>query len=192
MEGKSEETILKRNLLILCLFVLVTTSCKMNPQPEARAQAAVQSLKEELSAKLKEKIQESGPIGAIGFCNQNALPLTAKVSQSLGIDIRRISNKPRNPANQMSPGEEQIFESIQLEMQNGSKTPHRLVSTKKNQIVYLPIVLSDTCLVCHGDKETQIPKDVQKSLAKLYPMDKATGYKAGELRGLFQVTLPKN
>jgi len=179
----------KRNIWIPFLFVLVSTNCKVKPEPVETASLAAQTLKGELSAKLKEKIVERGPIGAIGFCNQNALALTAEISNRLGLHIRRISNKPRNPANQMSPGEEEIFESIREE---GKQDSHRLVTTRENQIVYLPIVLSENCLVCHGDKETQIPKDVQNKLAKLYPTDQATGYKVGELRGLFQVTLPKN
>ncbi len=119
------------------------------------------------------------------------LPLTAKVSTESWNDIRRISNKPRNPANQMSPGEEQIFESIQLEMQMVQTIPIDWFPQKKPDRVSSDCTFGYLFGLSWGQRDSDTER-CTKSLAKLYPMDKATGYKAGELRGLFQVTLPKN
>ena len=41
------------------------------------------------------------------------------------------------------------------------------------------------CLVCHG---TELSPEVSQVLADLYPMDQATGYSEGDIRGAFVVT----
>lgn len=43
------------------------------------------------------------------------------------------------------------------------------------------------CLKCHG---ANLSADVQQTINRLYPIDKATGYKQGDIRGAF--TLLKN
>jgi hypothetical protein len=40
------------------------------------------------------------------------------------------------------------------------------------------------CLTCHG---SEIDAEVREQLAADYPMDRATGFEAGDLRGVFWV-----
>jgi hypothetical protein len=47
------------------------------------------------------------------------------------------------------------------------------------------------CLSCHGSSE-QIPVNVQAKIDAFYPHDKATGYKAGQLRGAVSIKQPIN
>jgi hypothetical protein len=44
------------------------------------------------------------------------------------------------------------------------------------------------CLKCHG---SEIDPKVAAKLEKLYPEDKAIGFKQGDIRGAFYVTMPK-
>ena len=41
------------------------------------------------------------------------------------------------------------------------------------------------CLACHGENLAQ---GVQETITTLYPNDKATGFKSGDIRGAFVVT----
>ena len=54
---------------------------------------------------------------------------------------------------------------------------------------FLPINLKAQCLACHGN-EDEIAGDVRSVLAELYPDDRATGFREGELRGWFWVDVP--
>jgi hypothetical protein len=44
------------------------------------------------------------------------------------------------------------------------------------------------CLKCHG---SEIDPKIVAKLDELYPEDKAVGYKQGDIRGAFYVTMPK-
>ncbi|MDH5564928.1 MAG: DUF3365 domain-containing protein [Nitrospirota bacterium] len=54
-----------------------------------------------------------------------------------------------------------------------------------------PIAIQPKCLLCHGPAET-IPEPIKKILTKHYPFDRATGYKAGDLRGAVSIKQPLN
>jgi hypothetical protein len=51
------------------------------------------------------------------------------------------------------------------------------------------IGVAPQCLVCHGSAE-QIPETVRAELQTLYPHDRATGYKPGDLRGAVSIKQP--
>ncbi len=53
---------------------------------------------------------------------------------------------------------------------------------------YRPLKVGKVCLTCHGPVETLDP-ELRKTLKELYPEDRATGYRAGDLRGVVSVTL---
>ena len=44
------------------------------------------------------------------------------------------------------------------------------------------------CLQCHGTPNQDIAPETLAAIQKLYPDDKATGFKLGDLRGLWRVT----
>ena len=52
-----------------------------------------------------------------------------------------------------------------------------------------PIGTKPMCLTCHGDSK-QIPQSVQARLDSVYPLDKAVGYSAGDLRGAVSIKQP--
>ena len=54
-----------------------------------------------------------------------------------------------------------------------------------------PIVLGNPlCLQCHGTPGKDIAPETLAAIQKLYPDDKATGFKLGDLRGLWRITFP--
>jgi hypothetical protein len=48
------------------------------------------------------------------------------------------------------------------------------------------IVLAPPCLACHGAPE-RMTDETHRALETHYPADRATGYRAGELRGAFSL-----
>jgi hypothetical protein len=51
-----------------------------------------------------------------------------------------------------------------------------------------PILVQERCLTCHGDRERLAP-GVRELLAARYPLDQATGYRVGDLRGMISVRI---
>jgi hypothetical protein len=43
------------------------------------------------------------------------------------------------------------------------------------------------CLTCHGEN---LSDSISSKLSELYPEDRAVGYRAGDLRGVFWVEFP--
>ena len=52
---------------------------------------------------------------------------------------------------------------------------------------YRKIVVTQKCLQCHGDLQT-VDLDLWRRVKDIYPWDKASGYKVGDLRGMFVAT----
>ena len=145
-----------------------------------------------LGGNLKKHLKANGPIDALEFCSTNAYNLTKKVSDKFGkdIEVKRISLKPRNPANAPSDDEKIILQALESMHKVGVK-PRNVVQDKGDAIaVYKPLLINKkACLVCHG-KVSKKPKLAEK-LHKIYPNDKATGYKMGDFRGAIVVTIKK-
>jgi hypothetical protein len=58
-------------------------------------------------------------------------------------------------------------------------------------VFYAPIVIPmDTCLQCHGEPGRDITEANLALIRSLYPDDAATGFRLGQLRGLWKVTFP--
>ena len=47
-----------------------------------------------------------------------------------------------------------------------------------------PIIVQPLCLTCHG---SELAPDIGAQITELYPDDRATGFEAGDLRGVFWV-----
>lgn len=68
--------------------------------------------------------------------------------------------------------------------------PSPIVRTHANGAAtyFAPIPLNNPlCLNCHGVPGKEIKPEALKLLKKLYPKDEATGFKFGELRGMWRV-----
>lgn len=138
-----------------------------------------------LSKNLGEAIAKDGTAGAIAFCSEKALPLTATVNAGL----RRVSHKARNPKNKANAAELEMIAAYQEALKAGKPpAPQVRKNADGSESFYAPIVLANSlCLKCHGAPATDVDVATQAALAKLYPADEATGFRLGELRGLWRV-----
>ncbi len=153
---------------------------------------ASMTLLKTLGGNMKKHMKAGGPKDALSFCSVNAAGLTADVSAKFGegVDVKRITLKPRNPANMAEGSEKEILEALETLKRNGVKLPRYLIQKEGSGYKYYkPLVINKkVCLKCHG---TSMEKGLMAEIKKRYPTDKATGYKMGDLRGAIVVTIEK-
>lgn len=159
--------------------------------PAARGRQYALATKAQLGKNLLGAIQQGGADYAVDFCNTRAIPLTDSMGTTQGVDIRRVSDRPRNPDNSATEEERSIITDIRADLAAGKENVHRLVETDNQFVGYYPIMTNEMCLQCHGQKEEQVLPNTLSILQERYPADQATGYAANELRGLWVVSMPK-
>ena len=152
-----------------------------------------QLLLKTLGKNMKKNMKAGGPMKALDFCSQEAYNLTEKVNKQLpkGVHVKRISMKFRNPANQPAADETIVLEALQKLKNANVILPKQIVQKVDGNTYkyYKPLVINKkVCLKCHGDI-----KDVElrRAIEERYPIDKATHYKMGDLRGAIVVTIKK-
>ena len=188
---------MKQILLGLCLLILAldcSSDQQANTSTEAEVAAAKAAIKEfagALQTELKTAMKAGGPIAAIGVCNTQAMPITAQVSADRGMALSRVSLKYRNPTNAANDWQSAVLEDFEQKKLAGKDiTKLAWSETVKvddgQEFRFMKAVpTGEVCLKCHG---TQIAPEVSQILASLYPEDRATGYKEGDIRGAFVVT----
>jgi hypothetical protein len=173
--------------LVLTSLLLAHTAIAVETTATDDYRNAIKQLRTALKTALQQALQANGAIAALAVCQERALPLTAQLSQQLGITLGRTSLRLRNPKN--APNEWQIkilkqFEQRKAQGEDISKLEyHEVVTTPKGQreVHYMKAVaMEEGCLMCHGD---DIAPELRAKLAELYPQDQAVGFKVGDIRG---------
>ena len=188
---------MKQTLLGLCLVILAldcSSDQQANTSTEAEVAAAKAAIKEfagALQTELKTAMKAGGPIAAIGVCNTQAMPITAQASADHSMTLSRVSLKNRNPANAANDWQSAVLEDFEKKKLAG-KDITRLAWSETvkagdgQEFRFMKAIpTGEVCLKCHG---TQIAPEVSQVLANLYPEDRATDYKEGDIRGAFVVT----
>ncbi|CAZ97624.1 DUF3365 domain-containing protein [Zobellia galactanivorans] len=141
----------------------------------------------QLGKSLTKAIQEKGPVGAIGFCNLEAIKITDSVSLMKNAVIQRVSDRPRNPKNKASAQELEYIASFKEALASGEEVSP-VVHTENDEVsFYAPIVTNALCLQCHGKPNEQVLPETMAALKKLYPNDKAVGYDVDQVRGMWSI-----
>ncbi|MDX2428504.1 MAG: DUF3365 domain-containing protein [Xanthomonadales bacterium] len=187
---------MKQILLGLCLVMLAMNGSS-DQQSESiqaetdKAKAAIRELAVALKTELKGAMQAGGPVAAIGVCNTQAMPITQKVANEQGLLLSRVSLKNRNPANLPNEWQIAVLEDFEQQKAAGKDVSSLAWSETvevdgKQEFRFMKAIPTDpVCLNCHG---TDLSPDVSRILADLYPIDRATGYREGDIRGAFVAT----
>lgn len=161
--------------------------------PLAEARAAVKALGESLKSKLVTAIKAEGPVSAIAVCKTVAPVLAEEVSKEHGLEIRRTALRVRNPANAPDQWERSVLEDFVAKIATGAHPAaleHIETVPEGDTMVlrYMKAIptAAEPCLACHG---SNLDPALKAEIARLYPNDQATNFKAGELRGAFTVTI---
>ena len=147
-----------------------------------------------LSSNLLQAIEQHGVSNALPYCSAQAIPLTALVAKTNDVTLRRISHKARNPANLADEAEQALLTRLQADLNAGRSLQPTVVGTGPETVTfYAPIVIPNAlCLKCHGQPEDDIALENLLTIRKLYPADAATGFKLGDLRGLWRIDFKRS
>lgn len=145
-----------------------------------------------LLAVLTEEIGKGGPEGAIGVCRDVAPQMAKTASAETGWAIRRVSLRNRNPRAVPDAWERAVLEDFDRRAAAGEapatleKAEIVVVDGKQHYRYMRALPVQPLCLNCHGAPE-QLTPAVRQKLKELYPDDKATGYKPGDIRGAMTI-----
>lgn len=148
----------------------------------------------QLISSLQNAIAENGIVGAIEFCNLQALPILQEVGNKHQVNIRRVSNRYRNPSDQPNEEEKPLLDAYEYTAENKGKSDPNIQKFENGEVFLYtkPIVIpGGLCLSCHGEPGKDIDQQTLDKLAELYPQDKAKNHKIGDLRGMWSVRIPK-
>jgi hypothetical protein len=140
-------------------------------------------------------VSKSGAEKALDVCHLKALPLTGEIVSGMPriTAVKRTSLKVRNPANAPDAADQLALEKVDKDIQSGT-LPKVLLQrvdrpgAKPEWRVYRPVGMAQQCVTCHGPTESLTP-ELRARLGELYPKDQATGYAAGQWRGLLRVSV---
>lgn len=159
------------------------------PDTKALVQEARTLIKDyagQLKAALVQSMKKDGAVAAIDVCARKSPEISFKLSEDNPWTISRTSLKTRNSGSKPDAWEQSIMESFLKRQQNGEDLKaidHYELTEKGTLFRYMKAIPTDSiCLTCHGN---DISPDIKKQIAKYYPDDKATGFKAGDMRGAF-------
>lgn len=145
------------------------------------------SLKKELVTTMK----SAGPVAALEVCNVKAPVITTEINEKSSLEIQRTSLKYRNPKNAPDAWEVAVLEKFAARHAAGEKFKMMefaevVDNDGVKQVRYMKAIgTGKPCMQCHG---SDLNPKVAEKINALYPEDKATGFKVGELRGAFTIT----
>jgi len=156
---------------------------------EERGLTIVNNTKANLVKNLLEAIGTYGTPGAVEFCSLHAMALTDSMARAQDAKIRRVSDRPRNQANQANENELAYINMLKIKEEKQEALPPIIQILDGKMTGYYPILTAKMCLQCHGIEGTDISSATAAWLKSFYPDDKANGYGENQLRGLFVVEM---
>lgn len=136
-----------------------------------------------LLGELMAAIEAGGHAEAITVCADRAPAIADEMARTHGVRIGRTSFRLRNP-NNLAP------DWAVAAVERRTEQPAEFMDDTTNTFATLtPIRLAPPCLACHGAAES-LADGVAEALAARYPLDEATGFAEGDLRGWFWVEVP--
>ena len=194
---------MKRSLLMTCLFAglsMLSTGWAEDDVAarKAAAEAAAQSLVQDLGARLKQEMSAGGPQQAIAVCRDAAPQIAGELSRANGWRVTRVSTKVRNPMlGTPDVWEQGVLTQFSERVAKGESPAgmahSEVVEEPSGQYFrYMKAIgVQPACLHCHGSG-AQITEPVRAELQRYYPLDQGTGYAAGDLRGAISIKQPMN
>lgn len=158
-----------------------------------KSRDAIKTLGGELKATLQASMKANGPIESISVCNIEASKIASRISEEKGLSVARTSLKYRNIANQPDAWEKSVllqFEQRKAKGEELNKLDYAEVIQQDGKQVFRymkAIPTGEVCLNCHG---SNIAEPLSEKILSIYPDDKATGFKMGDIRGAFTVIQP--
>lgn len=183
------------SILILAVLLLSVTPAAPPPEAVQQCREAAGQLAAGLMKELTTAMAEGGAPAALSVCREKAPAIAAAVSEAKGPTVRRTALKVRNPENRPDAWETEILKDFDRRLAAGEdpaavEHAERVEVDGRTVVRFMKAIpMKEFCLQCHGDPAS-MKAEVKTAIGKLYPGDTAVGFRAGELRGAFSVTLP--
>jgi len=180
---------------LLMIGSAVSAQDAVNPDAAqiAKAQAAIKDLGQSLRGALVATMQADGPVAAVNFCHDQAPVIAAQVAERHQVQIGRTALRHRSPGNAPTEWQQAALAEFAAKVAQGSPAAG-MVSHSSGVIdgqarfrFAQSIPTEAPCLACHGDN---VAAPIKAEIEKHYPDDSATGFKEGDLRGMFWVEFP--
>lgn len=181
---------MRQLLSALCLLTsLISLSGHASDELKQQAAEALKPLAQELLATVQNGMASSGPEQTVQVCRLLAPTITERHNQQQQWQIRRTALKVRNPENHPDDWERQVLEYFAKQAEAGVPIASlNLFEHVDGHYRYMQAIpTGEPCLACHGQ---QIESTLAGTIDSLYPDDQAKGFRAGELRGAFSLSLP--
>jgi hypothetical protein len=186
---------MKATIIICCLFaaLLSGSATAAEAADQEAAQKAIAAFAGTLKAELTSAMQAGGPVNAIEVCNTRAPAIAEAVALNHGMQLSRVSLRNRNPANAPNEWQTAVLEDFEARRAGGQSADEltwqeTVDHAGQREFRFMKAIpTGGLCLACHGEA---IAPPVAEKIAELYPADKATGFREGDLRGAFVVVKP--
>lgn len=153
-----------------------------------RGDMVIISVQDAALKELTRELTRGGPAGAIMSCHLDATGAAYRVARKEGIAAGRTSDRVRNPLNAPRPWAAPIVAKYAGRPAAG--VDGFAVDLGDRVGLLRPITHRAMCASCHGPQEKFDPR-VRAELKDRYPVDRAIGFREGDLRGWFWVEVPK-
>jgi len=185
-----------KNLLLLAL-VVIFISCNSKKTLQSYSQLDTTYISrgnviaklsfETLSGELQKALQNGGIDSALRYCNLRAYPITDSLSIAHQASIKRVSTKVRNPRNKADELATFMVKGFGIDVSEDKAITSKLVLKDDSVLFFKPIITQPLCLTCHGTPGKEVAFSTDSTIQKLYPRDKAVGYKNNEVRGVWRI-----
>jgi len=179
---------MRRALAVTACAAAALPASAQQPAWQDEARKVAVSVPPKLLSVLVEEIEKGGAESAIAACRDKAPQLAKAASDESGWSVRRVSLRNRNPKAVPDAWERAALEEFDRRAAAGENpaTLEKAELVQENGVGvrrYLrALPTQQLCTQCHGTAE-QLKPAVAERLRALYPDDRATGYRVGEIRG---------
>lgn len=146
------------------------------------------SIQNAVLSELTRELTQGGPGDAIQVCHMSATTIVHRIGREEGVSAGRTSARVRTPSNAPRAWAAPI---VARYAESRAAGLDGFVVDLGNKVgVMRPVAHRAVCSPCHGLEE-QLNSRVRVELKDRYPVDRATGFKEGDLRGWIWVEVPK-
>lgn len=179
---------------VATLATLATrASAQPDPRPTLPAAALAKAVQEvealdALRSSLARTFASGGVAATDSTFAQVCKPVKAqamRVAQQQGWLVAQLAERHRNPDNAPDAEARRVLREMQRDPALVSVARATTYRGKAGTRYFRRITVETACLACHGAREAR-PAFVQQH----YPADKAYGFVAGDLRGIYSVFIP--
>jgi hypothetical protein len=153
-----------------------------------RADTYIAAQHSALLRQLVRALGDGGPARAIQQCHLEATNNANWIGRQQGYAIGRTGDRLRSPTNKPKPWAAPIVR--EYAGRQAAAVEGFAVDLGDRVGVMRPIAMRAMCEGCHGSAD-KISPGVRKVLEERYPVDRAIGFKPGEIRGWYWTEIPK-